>query len=49
MFINSINDNTTKIILSNLSKIPPCPGIKLEKSFIFKSWLVFANSDEVEG
>ena len=29
---NKIYPITTKIILSNLSNTPPCPGIKLEKS-----------------
>ena len=31
---NSKNPNTINIMLSNLSNIPPCPGIKLEKSFV---------------
>ena len=32
MFINSIYVKITNIMLSSLSRIPPWPGIKLEKS-----------------
>ena len=31
---NSKNPNTINIMLSILSKIPPCPGIRFPKSFI---------------
>jgi len=31
---NKDDARATKIILSKRSKIPPCPGIKFEKSFL---------------
>ena len=34
MFKKKVNVSITNIILSSLSSTPPCPGIKLEKSFI---------------
>ena len=34
ILIHKINASATNIMLSSLSKIPPCPGIKFEKSFI---------------
>ena len=40
MFIKNIHPNTINIILSNLSKTPPCPGIKLETSLVLKYLLI---------
>ena len=44
IFIKNVNPNKTNIILSNLSKTPPCPGIIFEKSLIPKNLFIAENA-----